>query len=54
MGIPQVIFVILVTMDITVDMCWHGKKLEGKHNVLLTAATNALLIGLLYWGGFFG
>jgi len=54
MGIPQVVFVILMTMDITADMCWHGKAKEGKHNVWWALFIDALFAALLYWGGFFG
>jgi len=54
MGIPQLIFVILMTMDVTASACWHGKPMPGKYSLWLTLFMDALYAGLLYWGGFFG
>lgn len=54
MGIPQVIFVILITMDITVDICCHGQPKQGKYSVWCALIQNSLLTALLWWGGFFG
>lgn len=54
MGIPQVIFVILITVDITVDVCFHSKPKEGNHSAWGALIQDGLLAALLYWGGFFG
>lgn len=53
MGIPQVIFVILMTMDITIDLCCHRQPRDGKHNVWWALFADSAFAALLYWGGFF-
>lgn len=54
MGIPQVIFVVLATMDITIHLCCHRKPLEGEYNVWWETFCTVAFTALLYWGGFFG
>ena len=54
MGIPQVIFVILITIDITVDVCFHRQPKQGNHSAWCALIQDGLLAALLYWGGFFG
>lgn len=54
MGIAQVIFVILMTIDVTVDACWHGQKRQDSYNVWWALIQDVAFAGLLYWGGFFG
>jgi hypothetical protein len=54
MGIPQVIFVIMATMDITIDLCRHGLQKQGKYNVWGSLIFYAGVVVLLYYGGFFG
>lgn len=54
MGIPQVIFVILMTVDITVNTCFHRQPKKCKHSVWYALIQDAVFAALLYWGGFFG
>lgn len=54
MGIAQVIFVILMTINLTMDGCWHGQQKREKYDFWWTLFQGVALIGLLYWGGFFG
>lgn len=53
MGIPQVIFLILATMDITMDACWHGQPKQGTYSVGWTLFQYIVFGAILYWGGFF-
>lgn len=52
-GIPQIIYITLAAMGLGIDLIKHGETKSGKHNVVTTLIAQILVLGLLYWGGFF-
>ena len=54
LGIPQIIFIILLSYNLLTNLSRHGetKKVE-KYNFFTTAIAFAISLYLLYWGGFF-
>ncbi len=53
MKTPQIIYLVLTGINLLTSSYMHGKERTGKHNVFVTLIVTALVIGLLYWGGFF-
>lgn len=53
MGIPQGIYLLLVGAEITWQFANHGKP-KPYYNGWYAMIVHALIIGLLWWGGFFG
>jgi hypothetical protein len=53
MGIPQIIYLSLIGINLLASAYLHGRARESKHNVFISLFGAALSIGLLYWGGFF-
>ena len=54
MGIPQIILLVLLGLNLLATAYLHGKPRTGNYN-LLTALINAgIIIWLLVSGGFFG
>ena len=54
LGAPQLIYLALFFMGAGTEMMNHGKPREGEHNFFIYTVAKALVLGLLYWGGFFG
>lgn len=52
MTTPAIIILGLVFLDIVAAMALHGKS-KGKWNAGMTVLNSAIVLGLLYWGGFF-
>lgn len=52
MTTPAIIILVLVFLDIVMAMALHGKP-KGKWNAGMTLLNEAIIVGLLYWGGFF-
>ena len=52
MGAPQIIMIILMTLNVTVNILQHGKT-TTKNGVTTLFLDLPLTVGLLYWGGFF-
>ena len=52
MTTPAIIILILVFIEICTAMALHGKP-KGKWNSGATLLNEAIIVGLLYWGGFF-
>lgn len=53
MGWPQIIVLILVFLDFCVALAMHGEP-RGNFNAGMNLFDKAILIAILYWGGFFG
>jgi len=53
MGFPQFILIVLIAFDLGAGFAKHGQEKTGKHNVWVDLTGSALLLGLLFWGGFF-
>jgi len=53
MGVPQIIFIVLLSMQLGMAIAKHGEPRLPYHAGW--AVANIILVtGLLYWGGFFG
>ncbi len=53
MGIPQIIMICLIAFNTTAALLKHGEP-KGNYNAPLTLFIDLpLMIGLLYYGGFF-
>lgn len=54
MNAPQVIYIVIVTMCLTLEACRHGEeKKSRKYNAYWEAGGWAVFSLLLWWGGFF-
>ena len=53
MSTPAIIILILIFAEIVTAMALHGKPKGGKWNAGVTLLNEALIVALLYWGGFF-
>jgi hypothetical protein len=51
MNAPQIILIVWLSLSLGINMAWHGETAE--RNGFITFARGVLLVGLLYWGGFF-
>jgi uncharacterized membrane protein YbjE (DUF340 family) len=52
MGIPQVIWIVLVSLSLGIIAKEHGEMRE--QNFLYSLISILIQVGLLWWGGFFG
>jgi hypothetical protein len=52
-GIPQLIYLVLIIFSLSASIINHGKQ-HGKENALVSFITVVLQVALLWWGGFFG
>lgn len=53
MTTPAIIILILVFIELYCAATLHGKPKGGKWNIGTTFLNEAIIVGLLYWGGFF-
>lgn len=53
LGIPQIIWLVLVVFGLIYEIINHGKPHEP-HNAYTFAISTIISLLLLYWGGFFG
>ena len=53
MHAPQIIVLILYAITIGIELAQHGETEVKKHNVFVAMFGSALMLGLLWWGGFF-
>jgi len=51
---PQIIWFVLTFLGLGVSMSKHGEPKSGENNFFVDLLCTALVLGLLYWGGFFG
>lgn len=51
--LPQIIVISIMVMNLGMYLVLDGKPKEGKYSFLLECVSFVLLMGLLYWGGFF-
>lgn len=54
MGVPQIILLTLIGIRLLISAYLHGKEREGTHNIFFNLFDVAVLIWILYVGGFFG
>ena len=53
MHTPQIIVIVLISMNFGIELIKHGQPKEGNHNVFIKLIDVGVLVGLLIWGGFF-
>ena len=53
MHAPQIIVLVLYSITIGIEMAQHGETYVTKHNVFITMIGVVMMLGLLWWGGFF-
>jgi len=54
MGIPQIIFLVLIAGSGVLNALCHGQERHDTHYNFLTFLLNAgITVGLVTWGGFF-
>ena len=52
MGLPQILVILSYSAQLAVIYRYHGKPIV--QDIRVTAAHVALILGLMWWGGFFG
>jgi len=50
---PQIIYLALVFTGLMYKSYKHGKPMDDVHNVWYSLISQAIVLALLYWGGFF-
>ena len=53
MGWPQIVYVGLIGLNIGAALVQHGKPRTGTHNVWAALTATAIIVPVLYAGGFF-
>ncbi len=54
MGLPQITFIVLLAIDLGIAMAKHGQPRKGQHNFIASLVASAILLFLVWRGGFFG
>ena len=52
MKAPQIIFIVLVGLELLMHANKHGQPREN-YNILIALFNAVITVGLLWWGGFF-
>ena len=52
MKAPQIIMIVLIAINLVIELILNGQEIPQKHNFAQQLVAKALLIALLYWGGF--
>ena len=53
LGIPQMLYLILLLLGVGLAIGNHGKPKTGNENVWISIIGSGLVLALLFWGGFF-
>lgn len=53
MKAPQIIMVVLIAMSLGIHLANHGEPKDGTYNFWLELISEAIMVSLLFWGGFF-
>ena len=53
MGAPQIIFIVIWSINLACHALKHGEPRTDKYNVLAAIISLGLNVLLLWWGGFF-
>lgn len=53
MGIPQIIYLILIGIGLGASLVNHGQPKKGNDSFFITLLSSGVSIGLMIWGGFF-
>ena len=53
MGVPQICYIVIITLGLGISLAKHGEPKEDKYNFFNALIGSAIQIGLLILGGFF-
>lgn len=53
MGVPQIIIIVLYASSLGMTLAKNGQPKEGEHNFITALIACCIVMGLLWWGGFF-
>lgn len=53
MRAPQIIWIVMVGINMLISASKHGQKRQGEYSIFTDIIAVGISIGLLYWGGFF-
>jgi hypothetical protein len=53
MGAPQIIWIVLVAINLLLTANLHGSPKQGNHNIWITISGTVIMLILLITGGFF-
>jgi hypothetical protein len=53
MNAPQIIVIVMFTISLTASAFLHDEYKTGKHNFFVDLIGAAIMLSLLFWGGFF-
>jgi hypothetical protein len=53
MGIPQILMIVCLAMELGTSIEAHGKEREGKHSMYVTMLSIAIILTLLWTGNYF-
>jgi uncharacterized membrane protein len=54
MKAPQIIMIVLLSIGIVSGLMKHGEQRKDKYSVWSSLFGAALMVALLWWGGFWG
>lgn len=52
MNAPQIIMIVLIAINLVIELILNGQEIPRKHSFVEDVVAKALLVALLYWGGF--
>lgn len=53
MGIPQIIYIVLLALALGLSLAEHGELQVKRENFWTTFVSVLIQLAILYWGGFF-
>lgn len=53
MGIPQIIYIVIVALALGLSLAKHGEVEMKRENFWTTFIASSIQLAILYWGGFF-
>ena len=53
-GVPQILMLVWGAFTTAYEMARHGEIKTGRYNLLYSLFMEAIVVSLLFWGGFFG
>ena len=51
--IPQIVMLLLLAISTGTYLANHGEPRDTEYNFWVSLLSDAIVLGLLYWGGFF-
>lgn len=53
MNAPQIIMIVLLALNLFINLLKHGEK-QGSYSFWTSLVNAGIVVGLLWWGGFWG